>query len=93
MEKHSRVSIVIGVDNQAALEGFKSELNGPAHSIAREILNQIGKLRWHSNDKKQLITLRWTARHEGIPGNDLADTEAKRAAERPYFLLPRMLKH
>jgi len=75
-----RKSFAIGVDNQATLKAFHSDLRSSAHHLAREvrrITNRALKKRGNTNHK---LTLRWTAGHEGIPGNELADAEAKKAA-------------
>jgi len=80
-EKHGSTSFVIGVDNQAAIRAYQSALRKPGHHLARETLwlaNQIQKRRQKGNYK---LTMHWTARHEGITGNEQVDCEAKRAAE------------
>ena len=73
-------SFAIGADNQASLEAFQTNLRNPAHNIAREILWQGNMLQKNTHGKNFSLTLRWTAGHVGIPGNELADMEAKRAA-------------
>ena len=73
-------SFAIGADNQASLEAFQTNLRNPAHNIAREILRQGNMLQKNTHGKNFSLTLRWTAGHVGIPGNELADMEAKRAA-------------
>ena len=91
--------IAIGVDNQAALMTLQSDLRSPGQHLAREILlvaNRAQKTKGKINLK---LTLRWTAGHEGIKGNELADTEAKKAAmgqtsdksSLPTYLRRRML--
>jgi ribonuclease HI len=80
-EKDGQTSFALGVDNQAALAAFKSDMRGPAHSIAREILRMGHIVLKKRNRNRYSLTLRWTVGHEGIPGNELADKEAKRAAE------------
>jgi len=79
-EKHGSTSFVLGVDNQVAIKSFQSAIRNPRHHLAREALwiaNQIEKRRQKGNYK---LTIRWTARHEGIEGNKKVDQEAKRAA-------------
>ena len=90
-----KVSITIWVDNQAALGSFSTELNNPAHNVAREIIRQGNILKKCRGRKAHQITLQWTAGHEGIPGNELADLEAKKAAEgltSDKHTLPRFLR-
>ena len=79
-EKNKNTSFAIGTDNHAALEAFHSDLRSPAHSIARESLRVGNMLRKQVKGKRFSLTLRWTAGHVGIPGNEIADREAKRAA-------------
>ena len=80
-EKRRRVSFAIGTDNQAALKVYDTSMRKPAHYAAREALRLGNKLRKDIRSKNFSLTLRWTAGHVGIPGNELADREAKRAAE------------
>ena len=80
-EANAKVSITIEVDNQAALGSFNMELNNLAHNMAREIIRQGNILKKGRGHKAHQITLQWTAGDEGIPGNELADLEAKKAAE------------
>ena len=94
-EKGGQTSFLIGVDNQAALAAFSSDMRSPAHSIAREALRLGSVIEKKRNKKRYSLKLQWTAGHEGIPGNKLADKEAKRAAEgltSEAALLPPFLK-
>ena len=90
------MSITIGVDNQAALGSFNTELNNLAHNVAREIIRQGNILKKGRGCKACQITLQWTAGHEGIPGSELMDLEAKKAAEgltSDKHTLPCFLRH
>jgi hypothetical protein len=52
-------------------------------------------LQKNSRGKEYSLTLRWTAGHTGIPGNELADTEAKRVASglsSDKSILPKFLR-
>jgi ribonuclease HI len=80
-EKAGRTTFAIGVDNQVAIATLRSNLRGPGHHIAREIWRVANRLQKERGNKKFAITIRWTAGHEGIEGNELADKEAKDAAE------------
>ena len=80
-EKNKKVNISIGIDNQAALEVYHSSMKKPAHSVAREALRLGNMLKKRTRGKGYSLMLRWTAGHKGISGNELADKEAKRAAE------------
>ena len=79
-ERHSSTTFTLGVDNQAAISAFHSNLRNLAHHLAREILkvaNRVQKQRQRGNYK---LTIHWTAGYEGIQGNENTDQEAKRAA-------------
>jgi len=94
-EKEGQTSFLIGVDNQAALTAFNSDMRNPAHSLAREALRIGNMIEKNKSKKRYSLKLQWTAGHEGIPGNELADKEAKRAAEghtSEANLLPSYLK-
>jgi len=94
-ERHVGTSSAIGGDNQAALEAFNSDLKSPAHNIAREILRSGVSFQKRRGRKKHPLTLRWTAGHVGIEGNELAKKEAKRAAKgktSDLISLPRYLR-
>jgi ribonuclease HI len=73
--------IAIGADNQAALQMLQSDLRSPSQHLACEILRTANKTRKKKGKKNLSIIFRWTAGHEGITGNELADTEAKKAAK------------
>ena len=79
-EKHRNVPCAIGTDNHAALEAYNTNLRNPAHQAAREALRLGNMLQKRTKGKQYALTLRWTAGHVGILGNELADVEAKRAA-------------
>jgi ribonuclease HI len=80
-EKRKNTPIAIGTDNHAALKVFQTNMKNPAHNAAREILRLGTMLQKNTRGKQYSLTLRWTAGHVGIQGNELADKEAKRAAE------------
>ena len=52
----------------------------PGHHIAREALKNAFRLQKRRKKTKYKLTLRWTAGHIGIEGNEKADCEAKKAA-------------
>jgi hypothetical protein len=68
------------VDNQAALQAFNAEMKRPGHHLAREALKNAFQLQKRKKKTKYKLTLRWTAGHAGISGNEKADREAKKAA-------------
>ena len=80
-EKQGKKSFMVGVDNQAAIQAFQSDLRSPAHHLAREVICVANQLQKRRRKSRYSLILRWTAGHEGIAGNEEADREAKRAAE------------
>ena len=79
--EHSRnLSYTIGVDNQEAIKSLTSKMDKPGHYLAAEILDTTIRLR-RSMGKRYSLSIRWTAGHSGIEGNEQVDEEAKAAAE------------
>jgi hypothetical protein len=82
--KSKKAAAVIGIDNQAAIKAFTLDLRSPGHHLIREALHiarKISKEKKKGGKGKDVITIRWTAGHEGIKGNELVDREAKEAAK------------
>jgi ribonuclease HI len=95
VERSKNKSFAISTDNHAALKAFHTSMRSPAHYIAREVLKQSIMLYKHTRGKKYSLMLRWTAGHVGIPGNELADREAKQAAvglSSHKSILPKLLR-
>ena len=95
-EKKGRVKCAIGVDNQAAIQALDSELTNPGQHLAAEFLRVADQIVLARNGGTQNyeLTVRWTAGHIGIEGNEWADREAKKAAEgdnSERFQLPKYL--
>jgi ribonuclease HI len=80
-EKRSRTSCALGADNQAAIQALQSELTKPGQHIAAEFLKIASQIDKARGNRKYSLTVRWTAGHTGIAGNEKADVEAKAAAE------------
>ena len=74
------ITFAVGADNQAAIKALSSKFNKPGQYLAAEAYQTAARLR-KTKGKKFSLTLRWTAGHTGIPGNEEADEEAKKAAE------------
>jgi len=79
-ERQGATSSVIAIDNQAALRAFNSELRKPGHHLAQEILSLATRIQKRRSNDKYSLTLRWTAGHISIAGNEKADSKAKNAA-------------
>ena len=95
MEKRNSTSCAIAVDNQAAIQAFNAEMKRPGHHLARETLKNAFQIQKRKKKTKFKLTLRWTAGHVGIDGNEKADCEAKKAANgstSPAKQLPRYLR-
>ena len=99
-EPRSQTKCVLGADNQAAIQALQSELNKPGQRLAAEILRIAKQLGRERGNKNYRLTIRWTAGHVSIPGNEKADEEAKLAAtgqsseraELPRYLQKKIVK-
>ena len=80
-EKAGKVSFALGTDDRKAIgETLTSDLVQPGQKIAMEAIKTASQIQRRCRPVGQLLTLRWTAGHAGIPGNERADREAKKAA-------------
>jgi len=80
-EKQGNTTFAIRMDNQAAIRAFSSTMRKPGHHLARETVRIANRLNKQKSRNAYKLTIRWTAGHEGLEGNKLADKEAKRASE------------
>ena len=80
MEKRGKVQCAIGADNQAAIIALQSELIKPGQYLAMEFITLANQVALSRNGGGYGLTIRWTAGHAEIRGNEKADKEAKRAA-------------
>jgi ribonuclease HI len=71
----------IYTDNQAGLKAINTPPDGAAGYLIQNIVKQMKDLRERRPIFARNITFRWISAHSGVPGNELADREAKRAAE------------
>ena len=93
-EKKGGKKCAIGLDNQAVINSLQTELTNPGHHLAAEALRLATNLN-NKRGKKYSLTIRWTARHSGIKGNEKADKEAKNAVagqSSDKKLLPKYLR-
>jgi ribonuclease HI len=79
-EKKGRTSFALGADSQAAIKTLTTNLIQPAQHIALNLLKTTAQIQEKRGSNKYSLTLRWTAGHVGIEGNERADKEAKIAA-------------
>ncbi|KAG2065355.1 hypothetical protein BDR04DRAFT_1033014, partial [Suillus decipiens] len=68
----------LGLDNQAVIRAMAAFNSQPGHYLMDIFHNNLHQI-IPSNDERKL-TVRWTPGHKGIPGNEAADGEVKRAA-------------
>ena len=78
--KKGKVACAIGTDSQAAVKALHSELTKPGQHLAAEFLEIANKTALSRSGSAYSLTVRWTAGHVGIKGNERADKEAKAAA-------------
>jgi ribonuclease HI len=72
--------VMFGVDNQAAIMAASSSHNKPGHQYAARFYKSVRSIRKTSTRRGPQITIQWTAGHEDIEGNEMADRVAKHAA-------------
>jgi hypothetical protein len=80
-ENAARRKTMIGADNQAAINAIQNELSTPNHHLAADTLRSAQQISKERGNKNYELTIRWTAGHVGIDGNELVDEEAKKAAK------------
>lgn len=71
--------VTIGTDNQGGMGVVRNPGQGTARYLVDEVLERIQRVK--KIDAHVIMELYWTSSHKGIPGNERADKEAKRAAE------------
>ncbi len=91
-EKATRRHTAIGTDNQAVISTVQKELSTPSHYMAAEVICSVKLLNRQRKSNNYSLTLRWTAGHVGIDGNELIDIEAKVAAKGKSST-PKLLPH
>ena len=84
-EKKGKTACAIGADSQAAIQALESELTSPGQHLAAEFLDlarqvALSRSGGTRDGNSYKLTVRWTAGHIGIKGNESADSEAKKAA-------------
>ena len=78
---HTIGSVTIFTDAQAAIWRMTSDDPAPGQKYALEARRHIAALR--AKEPKAKIEVRWCPSHQGIEGNEVADTWAKQAEDEP----------
>lgn len=73
-EDYPEVPIRIFVDNQSAIQSTGTPKSGPCKFLLAKILELHAKL-------NTSLSIHWIPAHVGVPGNEAADEEAKKAAK------------
>ena len=73
------VDVTLGVDSHAAIKRHKVRFKASADYIFKEIQRMASDLK--ARYPRMRLGVRWTPGHVGIDGNEVADVEAKKAAE------------
>lgn len=81
MEEDVTYPVSIYVDNQATIKSGELLSTKPGHYLIDHFRRLITKLKKDSQDANFKVTVRWISGHDGVEGNELADQEAKKAAE------------
>ncbi|OCH93909.1 hypothetical protein OBBRIDRAFT_709963, partial [Obba rivulosa] len=85
----------IAADNKATVQAASLHKSTPGHYLLDALHAEVDRAR--KKHRHMDLTLRWIPGHEGVHGNEVADREAKRAAESKKkssdpSLLPRILR-
>jgi len=94
-EKRACCRTMIGTDNQAAIKAVHKELSTPTHILAKDTLRSAKQISKSRGNRRYILTIRWTAGHMGLEGNEKVDEEAKKAAKgqsTTSSLLPNVLR-
>ena len=84
----------IGVDSQAAMDALNLNRPAPSHYLVDEARKLLNAVKVQHPATKLLV--RWIPGHMGIEGNEMADSEAKKAAMgsgSPPHTLPSFLRN
>jgi ribonuclease HI len=84
---------IIGPDNVGTIQATQNQRSRPGQYLVDTLLAQLDKLYERKPDVQ--VTMRWTPGHVGVPGNEYADKQAKKAAEgdsSPVRDLPKLLR-
>ena len=80
-EKKNKTKCTLSVDNQAALSAIKSKMNKSGQHLAADLLRIAKQLIECCANSRFQLTLRWSAGHIRIAGNEDVDKAVKAAAD------------
>ena len=72
-DKRSRVKCAIGLNTQAVIKALNTELTNPGHHLTAEAIRIAECLSNCDGNARYSLTIRWTAGHVGIKGNEKVD--------------------
>ncbi|KAG2034097.1 hypothetical protein BDR03DRAFT_822678, partial [Suillus americanus] len=81
MEDDITFPVSIFVDNQATIKSGGVFSTKPGHYLIDHFHRSITDIKKASRDCRFRVTVRWISGHDGVAKNELADQEAKRAAD------------
>jgi ribonuclease HI len=86
-------TVLFAVDNQATVQSFEAHKPAPSHMLLDAFEKRLKNLSKRRKDLK--VKILWIPGHEGVEGNEIADSAAKDAASgtsSPGRQLPKLLR-
>ncbi|TFY75555.1 hypothetical protein EWM64_g8458, partial [Hericium alpestre] len=92
-ETDASKSTSVAIDNQAAIHALSCTKPKPGHHLAAAFHSEAARLKAMQQGRGYQLRIRWIAGHEGCEGNEMADVEAKAAAEGEGSSTDQLLKY
>lgn len=90
LREERKGTMSLGVDNQAVICATKVFVSKPGHYLMDKFHDDLRSLILAHDNQKLII--QWALDHKGIPGNEAADEQAKRAARGESSILKELPK-